>query len=148
MSAELSAALAAQVNETENLQYAKSGFHQRHTVEKTNLPTLAQTFAEHGYWLEMLTCQDRRKDLEKFRLLYTFNQFGPADRHLVTVDLDVGDEAPSISAISSAADWKEREVFDMYGVRFSDHPNLKRILLPDDANFNALLKDFGQIEDA
>ena len=111
------------------------------------MPAIAQVFADHGYWLELLTCQDRRSDLERFRLLYTFNHFGSSDRHLITVDLEVGDEAPSISSVATAADWKEREVFDMYGVRFSEHPNLKRILLPDDADFNALLKDFGQRED-
>jgi NADH-quinone oxidoreductase subunit C len=56
--------------------------------------------------------------------------------------------APSIVDIFPAADWMEREVFDMHGVRFDDHPDLERILLPEDADFHALLKDFGRIEDA
>ncbi|MCA8972076.1 MAG: NADH-quinone oxidoreductase subunit C, partial [Planctomycetes bacterium] len=42
------------------------------------------------------------------------------------------------------ADWHEREAYDMYGVRFIGHPNLERILLPEDADFHALLKDFGR----
>ena len=99
----------------------------------------------------MLTCEDRRADLHKMRLVYTFNRFTTADRHLVLVELAPeipGAEAPSIAHVLPAADWYEREVFDMYGVRFSGHPNLKRILLPDDVDFHALLKDFGRIEDA
>lgn len=52
------------------------------------------------------------------------------------------------SRAGPSADWFEREIYDMYGVRFDDHPDLARILLPDDADFHALLKDFGRIEDA
>ena len=51
---------------------------------------------------------------------------------------------PSIASIYPAADWHEREAYDMYGVRFIGHPNLERILLPQDADFHTLLMDFGR----
>jgi len=80
--------------------------------------------------------------------VYGFNTWETLDRHLIHADVDPGTPACSITHIYKAADWNEREVYDMYGVTFAGHPDLKRILLPEDADFHALLKDFGRMEDA
>jgi NADH-quinone oxidoreductase subunit C len=140
--------LAGLVIESAAADHGKTGFHATHTAAAEQLPAIAALFRRHGYVLELLTCQDRRADLAKMRLVYAFNTFGAPDRHRVQADLDPGEAAPSIVGVYRAADWNEREVFDMYGVRFDDHPDLKRILLPEDADFHALLKDFGRTEDA
>jgi NADH-quinone oxidoreductase subunit C len=151
-------------------EYARSGFHHAHRALPECLPAAGLAFRAHGYFLEMLTCLDLRPSPGIMRLVYTFNRFEDADRHRVHVDLRATrewtgpvpkgspppDEASwptasagvSISGIFSAADWFEREVFDMYGVTFTGHPDLKRILLPEDADFHALLKDFGRIDEA
>ncbi len=143
------AGLGDLVESSESVDYDKHGFHHKHVAKAENLPAVAESFLARGYILEMVTCQDRRADLGKMRLVYTYNrlQDGP-DRHLLHADIDEGVAAPSIMGIYAAADWYEREVYDMYGVRFAGHKNLKRILLPEDADFHALLKDFGRMEDA
>ncbi len=136
---------------TEEADHALVGYHRRHTASAERVVDVAEWFRAQDYFLEMITCEDRREDAQAMRLVYGYNRFGGADRHLVLVDLPgeiPGAEAPSVAGVYRAADWFEREVFDMYGVRFTDHPNLKRLLLPDDADFHALLKDFGRIEDA
>lgn len=130
----------------------KTGFVARHVATTDQLVELSTRFDKAGYVLEVMTCEDRRFALNDgtptMRLVYTWNRFDgtPSDRHLVVCDLALESPAPSITAITPAADWYEREAFDMYGVRFLGHPDLKRILLPEDADFHALLKDFGQME--
>ncbi len=131
-----------------NEAFEGGGFSATWTAEAQALPAIGRLFRDEGYFLEMITCQDRREDLQKMRLVYAFNVFEAADRHLIHTDLDPDATAPTMTSSYKAADWFEREIWDMYGVRFDGHPNLKRLLCPEDSDFHALLKDFGRIEDA
>ena len=51
-------------------------------------------------------------------------------------------KAPSVISIWPAADWQERELFDLMGIHFEGHPNLRRLLLPDDWEGHPLRKDY------
>ncbi len=71
---------------------------------------------------------------------------------IVKVETERGDgkeqlpEIPSVAGVWRTADWHEREAFDMYGIKFSGHPDLRRILLPADWEGYPLRKDYTEQE--
>ena len=78
----------------------------------------------------------------RFRLVYFLLSHQQNLRVIINIKIKEDDEIPSIIKIYPSANWMEREVFDMYGVKFKDHPDLRRILT--DYNFEGfpLRKDF------
>lgn len=122
--------------------HPERGYHLHGAALSDDLPQIAEIFWAENFHLEMLTCQDRRAADGVFRLIYQFNRCGAPRRHGIACDLSPDATAPSIAAIFPAADWYEREIFDMYGVAFDGHPDLKRILMEEDYVGHPLLKDF------
>jgi NADH-quinone oxidoreductase subunit C len=79
------------------------------------------------------------QELEVVIILYSV----PKNRRLrVKVSLADGEACPSVTSIWTGADWMEREVFDMFGIRFDGHPDLRRILLPEDWPGHPLRKEY------
>lgn len=78
---------------------------------------------------------------ERFELVLILHSFAANRRVRVRVPLGADHTAPSLANHFAAANWAEREVFDMFGIHFSGHPNLKRILMPEDWNGFPLRRD-------
>jgi len=84
----------------------------------------------------------QRKDQE-FDVVWILYSFEHNQRVRVKTMIKDGDPAPSVAAIWSTANWLERECYDMFGIRFEGHPDLRRILLPDGWQGYPLRKEYG-----
>jgi NADH-quinone oxidoreductase subunit C len=120
--------------------YDKTGYHLEAAAQPAQMPEVAQAMLEADCFLESFTAVDL---VESFDLVYHFASFDELCRTAVHVPLGKKKGMPTISHLYPGADWYEREVFDLFGIHFFNHPNLKRLLLPEDADFHPLLKDFG-----
>jgi NADH-quinone oxidoreductase subunit C len=88
------------------------------------------------------TAVDYPKREKRFEVIYHLYSFQRNDRLRLKVLAGEGEKIPSVAGIWPTADWLEREVFDMFGVVYEGHPNLKRILLPDGWTGYPLRKDY------
>lgn len=79
-------------------------------------------------FLADLTATDEEVE-PRFELVYNLYAWEKGPRIRVKCRLKEGEEAPTATGIWKGADWAEREVFDMYGIRFTGHPNMRRILM-------------------
>ena len=92
-------------------------------------------------YLSDLTCvhyPDRRT--EPFEIVY--NLFSIEENERVRLKVRTKESVDSVTGVWPAANWLEREVFDLFGVRFNNHPDLRRLLLPPDWEGHPLRKDY------
>ena len=89
-----------------------------------------------------ITAVDYPEKSQRFKLTYLFLSHEFNSRIVLNYSINENEIIPSITEIFPSANWMEREVFDMYGIKFKDHPDLRRILT--DYNFEGfpLRKDF------
>jgi len=90
--------------------------------------------------LEDLTAVDWYERRPRFDVLLNLYSFEKNER--VRIKTSIDSTCPSVSGLWGVANWLERECFDMFGLRFEGHPDLKRILLPDEWNGYPLRKDY------
>ena len=95
-----------------------------------------------------LTAVDRHPTEPRFEVMYLLTWYAPPVRLRVKAALPGADPViASATRLWAAADWLEREVYDMFGIRFEGHPRLTRILMPDDWEGHPLRKDFPLTEE-
>jgi NADH-quinone oxidoreductase subunit C len=111
-------------------------------LEQVGMRPVAQVMKDKQFYLETITALDY---LDYFELVYLYSTYYQ-DFFRVKVRIRISREATplSIAAIYPAAIWLEREVYDFFGIRFQEHPDLKRIINPDWVDYYPLLKTFGK----
>ena len=89
-----------------------------------------------------ITAVDFPEKEQRFKIVYLLLSHEFNTRVLIEFDISEGEKVPSLTKIFPSANWMEREVFDMYGIDFKDHPDLRRILTDYGFEGYPLRKDF------
>lgn len=140
----------ADVPETEDVaefgvrqtDYNEKGFHLDVSVEPAQVVEVASRLDSLGFTLEAVTGVDWLAD-GVMELVYDYSHYDELCRVAVRAKVDRQDaEIPTISEVYPGANWHERETHDFFGIVFAGHPDLTPLLLPEDADFHPLRKDF------
>lgn len=111
------------------------------STSKEALPKIAQYLKEKGYnYLSFITAVDNPKN---FTVLYCFKSL--SNPGSLTIKVDIPKTKPNINSLVSlfaGANWLEREVYDLMGIKFNGHTDLRRILLPEDWEGHPLRKSY------
>ncbi len=114
------------------------------TIASGQICAAAATVQAAGYnFFEDVTAVDWFPSTPRFQLSYHIVSHTHKERIRLRVLVDGSDPSvDSIVTVWPAANFYEREVFDLFGIRFEEHPNLRRIMMPDDWQGHPLRKDY------
>ena len=85
---------------------------------------------------------DYPEEEKRFKLIYLLLSHEMNKRIKISINFEIGKKIPTMIKVYPSANWMEREVFDMYGIEFADHPDLRRILTDYNFKGHPLRKDF------
>ncbi|MDH3391572.1 MAG: NADH-quinone oxidoreductase subunit C [Desulfobulbaceae bacterium] len=122
--------------------YQAKGYHLDVELDPDKVVTAVEILNRENFFIESITGVDWIDD-QQLEAVYDFNHFDELCRVVIRTRTDRNNpEIPTISHIYQGANWHERETHDFFGIKFIGHPNLEPLLLPEDADFHPLLKDF------
>lgn len=124
------------------VDYAEKGYHLDASVPPDQVVAAAEELDRGGFAIDTITGVDWIAD-GQMEIVYDF--FHPTQGLRAVVRARVPrdkPEIPTISRVFPGADWHERETHDFFGIRFIGHPDLTPFLLPEDATYHPLRKDF------
>jgi NADH-quinone oxidoreductase subunit C len=92
---------------------------------------------------EDITAIDCARRTDRYTVVYHIFSMNNKFRLRLKCNVDEGDcSIDSVSSVWKTADWEERETYDMYGIHFNNHPDLRRMYMPEDFEYYPLRKDF------
>lgn len=98
--------------------------------------------AEFDYLVDVTAVHWPKREETQFDLVYILYSFSRNERLRVKVRIADGYRPQSVTGVHRTADWLEREVYDMFGIEFAGHPDLRRILMPDEWTGFPLRKEY------
>lgn len=132
-----------------NIQVEESEFRDELTLQfqKEDIVEVCK-FLKNNEELKFLVCEDvtaidwARKE-NRFTVVYHIFSLKNTFRLVLKADVDESDcSIDTVSSVWGAANWHEREVYDMYGITFNNHPDLRRMYMPEEFEYHPLRKDF------
>lgn len=140
-----------QVNETLAARFEDVAWETSHGQQVARVPRerwreFAEAAKEAGYEMcvDVTAVDWLRSRPERFEVVASLVSMSQLSRlRMITTAPRQDPEVPSLTPIWPGVGFGEREVFDMYGIRFAGHPDLTRILMPDDWEGHPLRKDYG-----
>lgn len=123
--------------------YSVHGYHLDAQISPAQLIAAVTILDEAEFFIESITGVDWIKD-NQLEVIYDFSRYD-FDLCRVVIRTRVDRKSPLVPTITNiypGANWHERETHDFFGIKFDGHPHLIPLLLPEDADFHPLLKDF------
>ena len=117
-------------------------------VDRSLIPDILRVLRneeEFDYCVDITAVHYPKRE-KQFDVVWVLYSFARNERIRVTTQIKDGESLPSSVTIWSGANWLEREVYDMFGITFDGHPDMKRILLPDGWKGHPLRKDYGILQ--
>ena len=124
------------------VEYALKGCHLNASVSAESVVSAAEQMDQEGFALDTITGVDW---LTEGQMEVIYDYFHPLKFLRAVVRARIPRENPAIPTITPVypgANWHERETYDFFGIKFLGHPNLLPFLLPEDATYHPLRKDF------